>query len=235
VALSPFQPCINEFLPASTRWPSASSFFSFAVGHSARAQSHLKKTPCMDVLHLFTAPDVPKLGPAEVEVATPRWLTNITEPPANLPGKGLAQHSMLYIGEGYNKMFLINEGKVIWTYSTGRGNEYDDVWMLSNGNILFTRMQYVAVITPKKGSRLALRRADEHRNPRVPAHRPRQSPLHPKRAAAQTHGREHQDQSRRTPARPSRQKSYRPKGPFTRNSAACATPRRALTSSRFFR
>ena len=57
---------------------------------------------------------------------------------------------MLYIGEGYNKMFLINNGKVIWTYSTGRGNEYDDVWMLSNGNILFTRMQYVAEITPKK-------------------------------------------------------------------------------------
>jgi hypothetical protein len=57
---------------------------------------------------------------------------------------------MLYIGEGFNKMFLINQGKVIWTYSTGRGNEYDDVWMLSNGNILFTRMQYVAMITPRK-------------------------------------------------------------------------------------
>ena len=31
-----------------------------------------------------------------------------------------------------------------------RGNEYDDVWMLSNGNIVFSRMQYVAEITPKK-------------------------------------------------------------------------------------
>ena len=57
---------------------------------------------------------------------------------------------MLYLGEGYNKMFLINQGKVIWTYSTGGGNEYDDVWMLSNGNILFTRMQYLAEVTPKK-------------------------------------------------------------------------------------
>jgi hypothetical protein len=83
-------------------------------------------------------------------VPAPRWLTNITAPPANLPGKGLAQHPMLYIGEGYNKMFIINDGKIIWTYSTGRGNEYDDVWMLSNGNILFTRMQYIAEITPRK-------------------------------------------------------------------------------------
>ncbi len=57
---------------------------------------------------------------------------------------------MLYIGEGYNKMFLLNQGKIVWTYSTGPGNEYDDVWMLSNGNILFTRMQYIAEITPEK-------------------------------------------------------------------------------------
>ena len=30
------------------------------------------------------------------------------------------------------------------------GWEYDDVWMLSNGNVLFTRMQYVAEVTPEK-------------------------------------------------------------------------------------
>ncbi len=54
-------------------------------------------------------------------------------------------------------MFLVNDGKVIWTYPTGAGYEYDDVWMLSNGNILFTRMQYVAEITPDKKVRLALR------------------------------------------------------------------------------
>ncbi len=57
---------------------------------------------------------------------------------------------MLYAGEGYNKMMLVDKGKVIWTYSTGPGNEYDDVWMLSNGNVLFTRMQYIAEITPGK-------------------------------------------------------------------------------------
>jgi outer membrane protein assembly factor BamB len=47
-------------------------------------------------------------------------------------------------------MFVVRDGKIVWTYSTGKGNEYDDVWMLSNGNILFTRMQYVAEVTPKK-------------------------------------------------------------------------------------
>ncbi len=30
------------------------------------------------------------------------------------------------------------------------GWEYDDIWMLSNGNVLFTRMQYIAEITPEK-------------------------------------------------------------------------------------
>ncbi len=104
--------------------------------------------PCMDVLAKFTAPGVPALGPAETDVK-PRKLPD--EPaPTGLPGNGLAQHPMLYIGEGYNKMFLINDGRIIWTYSTGSGNEYDDVWMLSNGNILFSRMQYLAEITPDK-------------------------------------------------------------------------------------
>jgi len=67
-----------------------------------------------------------------------------------LPGSGLAQHPMLYVGENCTKMYLVNDGKVIWTYQTGKGYEYDDVWMLSNGNILFTRMQYVAEVTPEK-------------------------------------------------------------------------------------
>jgi hypothetical protein len=106
--------------------------------------------PCMNVLDRFTAADVPALGPAEAEVAPGRWTTNAPPPPAGLPGNGMAQHPMLYIGEGYNKMFIVNQGKVIWTYSTGKGNEYDDAWMLSNGNILFSRMQYLAEITPEK-------------------------------------------------------------------------------------
>jgi hypothetical protein len=44
----------------------------------------------------------------------------------------------------------VNDGKVIWTYSTGKGWEYDDAWLLSNGNILFSRMAYAAEVTPQK-------------------------------------------------------------------------------------
>ena len=101
----------------------------------------------MDVLPLFTAPNVPQMAPAEAE-APRNWKT--APVPVGLPGEGIAQHPMLYIGEGYNKMLLVDKGNIIWTYSTGSGNEYDDVWMLSNGNILFTRMQYIAEITPDK-------------------------------------------------------------------------------------
>ena len=104
--------------------------------------------PCLAVIDRFTAPDVPAMGADEVEAPIGNWTNGIT--PDNLPGNGLAQHSMLYVGENYNKMFLVHDGKVIWTYSTGKGYEYDDVWMLSNGNILFSRMQYVAMVTPDK-------------------------------------------------------------------------------------
>lgn len=117
------------------------------LGLKSPAAEPASATPLMGLLDRFTAADVPALGPAESEVAPRKWDKPI---PQNLPGKGLAQHPMLYIGEGYNKMFVVNGGKIIWTYSTGKGNEYDDVWMLSNGNILFTRMQYVAEVTPKK-------------------------------------------------------------------------------------
>ena len=113
-----------------------------SVGKSAQ------QTPCMDVLHLFTAPNVPALGPAEEFVPFVSRVDSTA--PANLPGNGLAQHPMLYVGENCNIMFLIKDGKPIWTYSIGKGPEFDDVWMLSNGNILFTRMSYIAMITPDK-------------------------------------------------------------------------------------
>ena len=105
-------------------------------------------TPLLDVLPLFTAADVPAFGPDEVAVDPPNWTVSPLD--TSLPGRGLAQHPMLYIGEGCNKIFLVNDGKVIWTYSTGKGFEYDDIWMLSNGNILFSRMSYAAEVTPQK-------------------------------------------------------------------------------------
>jgi hypothetical protein len=106
-----------------------------------------RPSPLMALLDRFTAADVPAMGPAEIEVAPRKWDQLI---PPGLPGNGMAQHPMLYVGEGYNRILLVNDGKIVWTYSTGPGWEYDDVWMLSNGNILFTRMQYVAEVTPGK-------------------------------------------------------------------------------------
>ena len=63
---------------------------------------------------------------------------------------GIGRHPMLYAGEGYNTIFVVDGGKVIWTYSTGKGGEIDDVWMLTNGHILYARMSYVEEITPRK-------------------------------------------------------------------------------------
>jgi uncharacterized protein YqcC (DUF446 family) len=89
---------------------------------------------------------VPKKGPKEGD---PIPLTGSVTP-ADFPGEGLAQHSMLYAGEGHNVIYLVHKGKVIWTYSTGDGGEIDDVWMLSNGNVLYSRADYLEEITRTK-------------------------------------------------------------------------------------
>ncbi|MEO8887012.1 MAG: hypothetical protein ABI367_13180 [Mucilaginibacter sp.] len=123
------------------------AFSSILVFAQKKTKNALKATPCINVLSLFTAANVPAMA-SEEEFAP--LINSTEETPANLPGNGLAQHPMLYIGENCNRMSLINDGKVIWTYATGKGPEYDDVWMLSNGNILFSRMKYLAEITPDK-------------------------------------------------------------------------------------
>ena len=105
-------------------------------------------SPLLGVLDQFTAPDVPAKGPAEANPIPHTWPEPSSVP--EWPGNGLAQHSMLYAGEGYNTLFLVNHGKVVWTYSIGPGGEIDDVWLLSNGHILFARQFHVEEITPKK-------------------------------------------------------------------------------------
>lgn len=96
-------------------------------------------TPCMVAL----ARSYPKPGqsPAKAGSSTAE---------DKLPGNGLSRHPMLYVGEGLNTIFLVNEGRVIWTYDTGKGGELDDVWMLSNGHILFSRQDFAAEVTPDK-------------------------------------------------------------------------------------
>src|SRR5436190_9208418 len=107
----------------------------------------------LKVLGRFAAPDVPDRGPTEPGPTTRTWWDPTTSPStvtANLPGKGLAQHPMLYAGEGYNTLFLVRDGKVIWTYSSGRGGEIDDIWLMSNGHILYARQNFLEEVTPQK-------------------------------------------------------------------------------------
>jgi hypothetical protein len=105
------------------------------------------KSPLMAQMGRFTAADVPAMGPGETATPARTWDQPV---PTGLPGNGIAQHPLLYIGEGYDRILLSNDGKIIWTYQTGTSFEFDDVWMLSNGNILFSRMQYVEEVTPEK-------------------------------------------------------------------------------------
>lgn len=99
--------------------------------------NYTNETPLMNILNLFTAPNIPARGPEEQEIDPPNWQIGIQATPSHYPGNGLAQHSMLYIGEDCNRMFLVHNGKIIWTYDTGTGYEYDDIWMKKNGNIVF--------------------------------------------------------------------------------------------------
>jgi hypothetical protein len=117
-------------------------------GLHPRAVSAPGESPMLAVLDRFTGPDVPALGPSEPGPTPRNWPEPSSLP--RWPGKGLAQHPMLYAGEGYNTLFLVREGKVIWTYSSGRGGEIDDVWMMTNGHILFARQFHVEELTPQK-------------------------------------------------------------------------------------
>jgi len=104
-------------------------------------------SPMLKVLERFVGPGIPARGPAEVD--TPRSWPEPESLPER-PGRGLAQHAMLYAGEGLNTIFLVNHGKVVWTYSTGKGGEIDDVWLMTNGHVLFARQFHVEEVTPQK-------------------------------------------------------------------------------------
>jgi len=111
--------------------------FAFAICVTAAAAD----APLLKLLDRFN-------GPPEANLTERTW-PDPTSVPA-LPGKGIAQHPMLYAGEGYNTIFLVNGGKVTWTYSTGKGGEIDDVWLMTNGHVLFSRMSYVEEVTPER-------------------------------------------------------------------------------------
>ena len=109
------------------------------------------QTGLLPLIGEFLKEDIPSIGPGEdTDIDPPDWQKSETGNPALFPGGGLSRHSMLYVGEGCNKIYLIHDGKSIWTYSTGKGWEHDDIWMLTNGNILFSRMSWAGEVTPRK-------------------------------------------------------------------------------------
>ena len=72
--------------------------------------------------------------------------------PADLPGKGLAQHDFFYAGEAKSQnMYIVRKGQIVWKYedSTSKG-EISDAVLLSNGNILFAHQFGVTLISPEK-------------------------------------------------------------------------------------
>ena len=106
-----------------------------------------------ELLPLFTAEGIPENGPGEDLKMGGFAFRPSNRPDAQdntLPGGGLARHPMIYIGEGCNRIFLVDQGKVVWKYDTGEGWELDDIWMLKNGDMLFTRMAWAAKVTPDK-------------------------------------------------------------------------------------
>jgi hypothetical protein len=102
------------------------------------------------VLPLFSAPDVPARGPKEA-APNPRVFNGAIP---MLPGKGLAQHPFIWVGEDYDRIVLVNNGAVAWTYDTAPPGpidyELDDIWVLSNGDVLYSHMHYVEELTPTK-------------------------------------------------------------------------------------
>lgn len=105
-----------------------------------------------ELLPLFKAKSVPAKGADEAPTdgGPHGWMRadKITDP--SWPGEGINRYPMIYIGEGYNRICIIEDGKPIWTYDTGDGWELDDIWMLKNGDILFSRQTWAGKVTPDK-------------------------------------------------------------------------------------
>jgi len=80
-------------------------------------------------------------------------LTVLAAPPATdaLPGKGLAEHDFFYAGEAKEEnMFIIQQGRIAWSYThPGRG-EISDAILLPNGNVLFAHQYAVTEVTADK-------------------------------------------------------------------------------------
>jgi hypothetical protein len=57
---------------------------------------------------------------------------------------------MVMVGESYRRINIVIGGKLAWEYDTKDEAELDEVWVLSNGNVLFAHMHYIEEVTPQK-------------------------------------------------------------------------------------
>ena len=104
--------------------------------------------PCLAALERYRMLDSSYRAPEEIKSDPPYWPQ--TAPDTSLPGGGMSHFPFLYVGEEDGRIIIVDQGKVIWSYDTGSEPELDDVWMLSNGNILFSHMYWCAEVTPEK-------------------------------------------------------------------------------------
>lgn len=119
-----------------------------SVGNTTRIEAKMKSPyPLRNILHLFTDPGIPERGPHEAPPTPP--CVDVTLVP-DLIGGQLGRHNFIYIGENHRRICLVINGKLAWHYDTENDWEDDEIWLLSNGNILHAHMKYIEEITPKK-------------------------------------------------------------------------------------
>ncbi|MFD2933839.1 peptidase associated/transthyretin-like domain-containing protein [Spirosoma flavum] len=119
-----------------------------SAGNGSRIEAKMKSPyPLRNILHLFTDPGIPERGPHE-SPPTPTC-ADVTVVP-DLIGGQLGRHNFIYIGENRRRICLVINGKLAWHYDTENDWEDDEIWLLSNGNILHAHMKYIEEITPKK-------------------------------------------------------------------------------------
>ncbi|MDD4821610.1 MAG: hypothetical protein PHI48_03525 [Bacteroidales bacterium] len=71
--------------------------------------------------------------------------------PALLPGNGLSHFDFFYAGEAKQEnMYIVRDGKIVWSYTHDGKGEISDAMMLSNGNILFAHQYGIAEVSQDK-------------------------------------------------------------------------------------
>ncbi len=141
---------------------------AFDPGRSAKIRPALGGAACLAILLPISLwMMLAGSGAYAADAPSPAAAPSTSQPPVEvrspvvLPGGGLEGHPFLYAGETERRrpeqtMSVVRGGKVVWTYTipgksaTGHAQEISDAWMLSNGNIVFSRETGAMELTPDK-------------------------------------------------------------------------------------